>query len=262
MTPYIGYIYKYTFPNNKIYIGQTTRGIGVRFNEHLYSSTKGEGYYLHRAINKYGKENIIIDIICTVGAVSQKELNDLLNKLEIFFISHYNCIAPKGYNLKPGGEVHRGYKMPKEFGEKISKKNKGHSITKEQRKKLSESLKGHTVSQETRDKISKANKGRPCPQHVKETTSRTFKGKPFSQNHKDKISKALKGRIISSEAIKKMKNSKVKAVEQYNKQGELLHTYKCIEEASNITGISMAAIYKCTCGKNKTSGGYIWKYVK
>ena len=72
----------------------------------------------------------------------------------------------------------------------------------------------------------------------------------------------MKGRIISSEAIKKMKNSKVKAVEQYNKQGELLYTYKCIEEASNSTGISMAAIYKCACGKNKTSGGYIWKYVK
>ena len=262
MTPYIGYIYKYAFPNNKLYIGQTTRSVGVRFNEHLYSSTKGEGYYLHRAINKYGKENIVIDIICTVGASGLKELNDLLNKLEIFFISYYNCVAPKGYNLKPGGEVHRGYKLPKEFGEKISRKNKGHSITKEQRKKLSESLKGHKVSQETKDKISKANKGKPCPQHVREKTSKTFKGKAFSQEHKDKISKALTGRRLSSETVQKLKDSKIKAIQQYNKQGELLFTYKCIEDASKNTGISMAAIYKCACGKNKTSGGYIWRYIK
>lgn len=60
-----------------------------------------------------------------------------------------------------------GKKMPKEFGERISKAkkgmegtNKGISMSEEQKLKISNTLKGHKVSEETRKKISETLKKR------------------------------------------------------------------------------------------------------
>jgi len=60
-----------------------------------------------------------------------------------------------------------GKKMPKEFGESISRAKKGMTgtnlgkpMTEEQKLKISEKLKGHKVSEETRNKISKTLKTR------------------------------------------------------------------------------------------------------
>lgn len=60
-----------------------------------------------------------------------------------------------------------GKKMPKEFGEKISKAkkgmvgtNKGVAMSEEQKRKISETLKGHKLSDETKNKISQTLKKR------------------------------------------------------------------------------------------------------
>lgn len=60
----------------------------------------------------------------------------------------------------------------------------------------------------------------------------------------------------------RMSNSKSKAVAQYNKlTNELIATYKNAYVASNETNINNVGICQCCCGKRKTAGGYIWKYV-
>ena len=65
-----------------------------------------------------------------------------------------------------------------------------------------------------------------------------------------KISKALKGK-------------KGKKVAQYSKnRGELLNIYNSIFEASKHTLISEGGISQCCNKKYKTSGGYIWKFIK
>ena len=94
-----GKIYKITnLINNKIYIGQTKHKISRRFYLHCYDAkNKKRKFYLHSAINKYGKDNFKIEQIDS--ATTLKELN----QKECEWIVKENCLAPNGYNLRAGG---------------------------------------------------------------------------------------------------------------------------------------------------------------
>jgi len=59
---------------------------------------------------------------------------------------------------------------------------------------------------------------------------------------------------------KKIPNT-AKAVEQWDTEGHLLATYRSIGEASRKTGCGETGISNCAKGKQKMSGGYIWKFV-
>ena len=51
-------------------------------------------------------------------------------------------------------------------------------------------------------------------------------------------------------------------VGQYDKDsGELINTYKSSREAERQTGTAQGCISACCNGKQKTSGGYVWKYL-
>ena len=95
-----GYIYIIkNLINDKVYIGQTSRTIEARWNQHKAAALRGEnqGIILYNAIRKYGVENFYI---------SQLEEVDLdnLNEREIYWIKFYNSQAPNGYNVRAGGE--------------------------------------------------------------------------------------------------------------------------------------------------------------
>jgi group I intron endonuclease len=86
-------IYKIT--NNishKIYVGQTTKNLQKRINDHI----KG-GSHLSNSIRKYGIENFTIEEICMA------ENRDELNRKEQFWIEKLNSKEPNGYNLTSGG---------------------------------------------------------------------------------------------------------------------------------------------------------------
>lgn len=51
------------------------------------------------------------------------------------------------------------------------------------------------------------------------------------------------------------------SVAQYSKQGELLHTYSSMSEASKLTGTSQPNISKVCRGIRKTANNFIWRYV-
>ena len=101
-----GYIYKITNnTNKKIYIGQTTRTVEKRIQEHftraLYYTTKydkDEYKYVHLylAIKKYGEASFTYEQIDT--ALTQEELNEKEN----YWINFYDSIKT-GYNMMPGG---------------------------------------------------------------------------------------------------------------------------------------------------------------
>lgn len=149
-------IYKITnLVNGKVYVGQTIMSIEDRWRVHRSKSS--DCPLIHRAIQKYGKENFTveqIDVACDRDELDQKE---------IYWIHYYDCLAPKGYNLQTGGS---------------------HCLfSEETRRKMSERAKGKIVSEETKRKISKTLKGRVSP----------MKGRSCSDETKRKISEAIRG---------------------------------------------------------------------
>ena len=91
-----GFIYKYTSPSQKSYIGQTLKSL----KERAKTST-GVGYskspLFYRAISKYGFENFSYEIL---GEYPVEKLDEM----EIYFIKYYNTMAPNGYNATEGGK--------------------------------------------------------------------------------------------------------------------------------------------------------------
>lgn len=126
--------------NGKVYIGQTTRPLMVRWKQHCNPSNQN-CIALHRAILKYGKENFTIEQIDVAS-----DLNEL-NQKEIYWIKFYNSIDPnKGYNLRIGGE---NGTVSNETRVKLGKGNRGKKFSEEWRRKMSKSHKGVKHSAES-----------------------------------------------------------------------------------------------------------------
>lgn len=204
----IGVIYKLTnLINGKKYIGQTIQKLSSRIYQHKHCETTAIG----QAIKKYGWENFKSEII-------EECPKNILDEREIFWISYYGCIAPKGYNLSSGGKVKKGKENnfygkhhTKETRAKISARNKAMST--EQKEKISMTLKskgikppsrkGCKLTEEHKAKISKAGKGRKCSEETKAKISRAHKGKKLTKEHKAKLSVAHKGKSPTKKLLMK-----------------------------------------------------------
>ncbi len=90
----MGFVYMIIFPSGKKYIGQTTRNVKKRFNEHIKCT--GSCVLLENAIKKYGTNNIILETLLEIN-------NDQLNYYESKFIELFDTIEPNGYNIRSGG---------------------------------------------------------------------------------------------------------------------------------------------------------------
>jgi group I intron endonuclease len=159
-------IYKST--NNitgKVYIGQTTQTLEKRVNNHIKESKTNKNRPFMSAINKYGKDNFIFEIIDS--ATDLDELNDK----EIYWINYYNSVSPNGYNITGGGQ---GKKM---------------MVTNELSKRISKGLKNSEKWQETKNSEEYKIK-------MEKSFIGWFRGKKFSQKHKEKIWEKNKDRIL------------------------------------------------------------------
>lgn len=161
------YIYMYTFPNGKKYIGKTKRSMAQRRGNGWCGYKKSR--LLWNAIQKYGTENIRTDILFE-GALTYDEASDL----ERFYIAKYKTNACKytnpsyGYNLTDGGEGISGCVFTEERLErllaqlkKVQNERKGTPLSEEHKRKLSEAhmgiRTGYRLSEETKAKIGKSN---------------------------------------------------------------------------------------------------------
>ena len=94
-----GIIYKITSPSGKVYVGQTIRSFEKRVAEH-----KRESSYctlIKRAIDKYGDE-------MNYEIIEENVLQEQLDEREIYWINHFNSLAPDGYNCTTGGQFTKG----------------------------------------------------------------------------------------------------------------------------------------------------------
>lgn len=95
----IGWIYKLTAPNGKIYIGQTIN-LKARFSVYSRSDRRKNKSSINYSIIKYGWDSFLKEILfegeCTI---------DELNDLEVKYISKYNSTDSSiGLNLMVGGK--------------------------------------------------------------------------------------------------------------------------------------------------------------
>lgn len=97
-------IYKITYPNGKIYIGQSV-DIKRRMYEHNNTNRPNNIYPCDKAIKKYGK--------ITKIKILEETSPDKLNEKEKYWINFYNSNDKNvGYNLTPGGNNLYGEQHP------------------------------------------------------------------------------------------------------------------------------------------------------
>lgn len=279
-------VYKHTNKiNGKVYIGQTGQTPENRWLE-------GKGYigctHFYNAIQKYGWDNFEHEIV--YNCLSFEEANNYEKEL----IELYDSTnSEKGYNLMTGGvksrpcEITRqrmsesrkgeknpfyGKKLSKEHKEKLRKSHLGKKLSEETKKKISEGNKGKVFSEETRKKLSEANKGRTgvwkgkhLPEETRKKISEAQKGekghmygKHLSEEARRKISEAGKGREVSEETRSKISKALSKPI-LCVETGEV---FRGITEAERQTGNNHSNLVACLKGRQKTCGGYHWKYVE
>jgi group I intron endonuclease len=215
--------------NGKGYVGQTTRSVEKRFNEHCKSFSGC--LKLKNAIQKYGKDCFSIQTIWE-GECSQEELD----ALEIHYINIFNTIDPYGYNLTYGGLGGKfSDEKRKNLSEACIKKYRERpelrivdksKYTEEVRKKISEAcIKKYKERPELKD-IGKQNKG------SKRTPEQIEKMKVAWENRKKQPQYNM------SKTMKKY----FKRVYCFDKQGELIKTFNSLAEISKEPGFSKGGI--------------------
>ena len=86
-----------------MYVGQSIN-IKRRLRTHKRASNtkkKGECFYVHNAISKYGQENFKFEVLL------YSNNKEYLNIMEQKCIQSFNTLSPNGYNLDTGGYFNR-----------------------------------------------------------------------------------------------------------------------------------------------------------
>ena len=217
-----GYIYKYTSPSGKSYIGQAINSLKQRAG-HNGKQYKGCAQF-YQAIQKYGFENFEVEIL---AEVPQEQLNEMETK----YIQIFNTLSPNGYNISAGG--------------------KSFSYNREKRKVYQYSTEdGHLIKEWNSRKDAEQSFGVSTPvlQSVLEGRSFTQWGYHWSYLKMDKF--PINERLI---------NPTEKKVEMYSLQGEYIKSFKSIAEAARETDSERSAIKRCCRGELHYHNGFIWK---
>jgi group I intron endonuclease len=144
-------IYKITnLMNSKKYIGQTV-SLKYRWNRHKKSNS--QCIALKNAIQKYGQENFIIEVISRCSSLQEA------NHREEYYIKLFNTLSPNGYNLLKGGN-NRG--MADSVKQQISKTLSGRKMN-----FSNPTLRGFNIS--------KAKKGKPISENTLRAMRRAVK---------------------------------------------------------------------------------------
>jgi group I intron endonuclease len=161
-------VYKTTnLVNGKFYIGQDSN------NNPEYL---GSGLLLKKAIEKYGRENFVKEIVEVCNTKEQ------LNEREIFWIEKTKA-KNLGYNIADGGHG-------------------GNTYSEETRKRISELFKGREVSEQTIEKR-------------KETRAKNPEKYKLTEGRKQSIGDFHRGKVISEEQKQKL-SERMKAFDNYS----------------------------------------------
>jgi group I intron endonuclease len=205
----------YKLQNNrsgKIYIGQTTRSLDTRIREHFRQKKSP----ISKALRSVGLNGF------TATVIDHAHSHEELDEKERFWITHYDCIVPNGYNICTGGEGARGWHP-----------------TDEQRAKMRQSHIGKVT-------------GAKNPMYGKTGELNHFYGKKHSEKTRAKMSEHAKQRNLTYG-----RNPRARKVQCIN-TGEVFNSVK---EAAEKYGLSRTGVNNCCIGYRNSCHGYRWRYV-
>jgi group I intron endonuclease len=218
------YCLKCPIKNEIRYIGQTTRKIEKRLNEHKYKLEKRNNKRNHW-LKKLRELELIDNLeILLLGEYDINILDDMETNWIIYYLNE-GCDLTNTI-LKGGFGGYRSWK--EEVNKKRSEKLKGRK-----KKKLSES---------TRLKISLSLKGKPGRNT----------GNKHSEETKNKISKSKIGTIPHN----------IKKIKQFDINGNFIKEWDSSQQAAKELGLSQGniAIVASKSGRRKSTGGFIWEW--
>lgn len=262
------YIYLTTnLINNKKYIG---KHIGSLDDDYL-----GSGISIHRAIEKYKKENFKKEILYI--AKDEEEMN----LKEKYYISYYNAVEdPNFYNIADGGQggyVTKGYtpEQREEVNKKISESLKGEKhpqygkpLSDEQKEKISKSLKEYWTEERRKERSEKYT-GELNPMYgkhqTKESQEKRIAHTDFAsyrtEEYRQKMSKATSGEKNGNYGNVGEKAKNGVHIQMLDEQGNLIkefNTKKLVLEFLNVKGHN--ALNKAIKEK-KLYKGYYWNQI-
>ncbi len=217
-----GYIYKYTSPSGKSYIGQTITSLYNRAG-----GSRGKTYIkcpvFYNAIIKYGFSNFDVEILVE-APISQ------LNILEKKYIEIFNTLVPDGYNIQEGGEggntkIVYQYNMDGQFVRQFNSVREAADSIGREPQGISDCLHGRALS---------------CG------------------NYYWSLQKLEKYPIAEKTDFLKIRNDK-KQVRMLDLNGNLIRTFKSIGEAAKFCNGERSAIKRCCRHELHTYCGYKWE---
>ena len=243
------YIYLTTnLVNNKKYIGK-------HFGE-LDDSYLGSGLLLQKAVQKYGSQNFIKQILYISHSGEEN------NQKEKEFITAFNAVqSDEFYNLSAGGDggdIFHSLPLQRqqEIREKARQKNKGEN----------NGMYGKHHSEKTKEKLRNIDKSYTQTEHFRQTMSSVTQGpnngmygKHHSEEAKKKMSDSKKGKKLGAE------NGNAKKIRAYKDENKtiLVKEFNTIQEAlifvntkpTDYSGISKRMKI------NKPYKGFYWEKV-
>lgn len=273
------FIYKYTFPNGKVYIGQTYEG-----SRRYGRITSYKNMLVRRAMDKYPDFKKEIVEYCSLENVDARER---------FYISFFNSANKQfGYNLTSGGQANKT--LSDEVRKIISEKHKGKTVSFETKEKLSkaviqidpntlDSIKRYysileasletgidysTISSVCNRKSSTAGGYYWCFEDEYDDSylprECLYKGHIYTDEERKERSLMYSGQNNPMYGVHRFggENPNAIPVLQYSLQGEFLAKYDCVLTACvQLQAESKYSnICRCANGKLKSAAGYIWRY--
>lgn len=228
LTNVIGYIYKVTSPNGKIYIGQTInkkqRKYHYKANDFKQQTKLWNSSQCHNW-NPFETYEIIEECLCGVN-------KENLNNREQYWIEFFDSFK-NGLNCNEGGHGNIGHKHSNETLQKMSNAKKGVKHSEERNRKKSEYTKGRKHTDAAKQKMSET-KIKKMTNEIKQKISVGLMGNKNGLGNKGNAKKVL----CSTNGV----------------------IYDSIKQACDELGLHSDGVIKVCKGIYKQTKGYKFKY--
>lgn len=274
-----GVVYKFTFPNGKVYIGQTRRNPELRHKEHLDAVTGPCNSGFWKEYQKY--KEVKYEIIETVEESDIDILVDKLNRLETFHILKCHAYDPRyGCNRRYRGTesagsekiLHQRYyelynilwpvrlEMYNSISEKIWKTKE--PLTDEEIIYINNyfSQEGHLWYLPVSFNL-KNIKEFDTEEYNEDTINLEEAFEEWKWQLEMSLQEELKGFINENAAAILEEVRDRNAICAINKKGEIVHTFYSFNEIAQYFKVLRSDnVRNALRGKQKSAYGYYWKY--